>query len=212
MTRRRRRPERPSRNARPKSNRKGADANGKTVRGQLREMKVIKPYCAPVRSKLYNCLEPYGIPIVDFIERPSVTSIRDYAAKSRIELRTFENLKFGPLAPMYLPLHYEATFKVPAAQAAWAEYLIESTKRLHVAASHRINKKNRAWGNRRSGMPTPWNAKEGRDYARAGAENARRGAPPDGKAWIEDDCTEGNDIWKQVQEIRKKESKKNVRK
>lgn len=160
----------------------------------LHTFTVQKPYCTPCRDILYTALEPYGIPINAFSERTTYRSITSLAKLWKIELRTFENLKFGPAAPGYLPYAMEAKFSVPKAQASWAEYLIESTGRLCVTGG-RINAKNREWGDRRLGkMPVPWDKSAGIQYARS----SRLTPPEDDRPWIESSCSAGKALWQEV--------------
>lgn len=154
---------------------------------------VQKPFCAPCRDFVYTALEPYGIPVFNYSEKATGLSIKDAAKLWKIELRTFENLKYGPGAATFLPFAQQATFSVPKAQASWAEYLIESTGRLCVTGG-RIDAKNRKWGDRRLGkMPTPWDKRAGVQYAQS-----RIQPPENGKPWIESSCSAGKKLWQEV--------------
>lgn len=167
---------------------------------------VQKPFCSPARSVIMSALQPYGVPVLALTESVSKISIKDYAKLAKIELRTFENLKYGPGAVVFLPLAMEARVTVPAQQAQWAEYLLERTMRLAVTGG-RINKDNRRWADQHGGnMPTPWDAQEGKAYAR---QQERLHRPGQGEAWIESSCKEGNDVWQAVMKAANEAKKKN---
>ena len=180
-----------------------------SILGGVHRFKVLKPYCAPCRSSVYEALQTYGVPILNYEEQVARTKVSDYANKMKLELKTFENLKYGPAVVMFLPLHCEATFSVPVQQANFAEYLIESTDNLMVAQGYRVDKRNRKWGNRRNDMPTPWDKEAATEYAQGkGHTKAFAEQIEQGKAVVESGCSKGNDIWSQVQKI-KKEAEKN---
>ena len=106
--------------------------------GQLHTLTVQKPFCAPCRDRLLTAFyieddtgKPrdgdarYGVPLYNLRESVRTVSVPDAAKLWKIELKDRENLKYGPMAVMWLPTAWQATFDVPAQQAKWAEYLCE---------------------------------------------------------------------------------------
>lgn len=140
--------------------------------GATHRFTVQKPFCCPFGDLIERTLTPYGVKIISVSRSRTVNvSIADYAQMVRIELKTFENLRYGPAALMFLPLAVQCDLVVKKSQAEWAEYLIERSRRMCVVGG-RINAKNRDWANQHGGqMPRPW---------------------------VEKDCSEGNAIWSQV--------------
>lgn len=168
--------------------------------GELHEFTVQKPFCAPCRSNVYTALQPYGVPIFDYEEWTSSVSIAHMATIWKIELKTFENLKYGPAGLAFLPTAQCAKFRVPANRARWVYYLLRSSGRLAVTGGKR-----REWDTDSAAdhLPKAWDAKAGVQAAVA-AETAVLIPPGADKAWVETNCSKGNEIWKQVQEIRAK--------
>ena len=145
--------------------------------GEVHTFTVQKPFCCGPRQLIIQALQPYGVKIVSLghDERVNI-SIKDYAQLAKIELKRMENLRYGPMAVMWLPMAMQCTVTVRKSQAEWAEYLIERSKRMCVVKGG-INSKNRDWANRHDGqMPRPW---------------------------VEKSCSEGNSIWKQVSDIQR---------
>ena len=60
----------------------------------------------------------------------------------KIEVKTFENLKYGPLAPGFLPMAIRAKFGVPKSRANQAEYWLWRTRRL-IVIDGTINERNK---------------------------------------------------------------------
>lgn len=163
---------------------------------------VQKPFCSPARDGIYTALESYGVPILKYSERNSMISLSSYTKMAHIELRTFENLKYGPAAILYLPKAIEARVTVPAAQAEWAEYLIERTMRFAVVGG-RIEKRNREWADQHGGkMPAPWDARA--SIASARQRSGGIAPPPDGEPWIETSCKSGRAVWDAVMDAAKR--------
>ncbi len=158
---------------------------------RLHQFTVQKPFCTPARGLVLTALNPYGVPIHGYRESLRVVSLRNAAKLLGVELRTFENLRYG----MLLPLAIQARFSVPSAQAAWAEGLLWSTGRLVVTGGSFGSLAD--WGKRRGGrMPKPWNARGSWQYSQT-----RQGTlqpPPDGQPWIEEGCHEGKEVWRAV--------------
>lgn len=149
--------------------------------GEVHTFTVQKPFCCGPRQLIIQALEPYGVKIVSLGPDEQVNiSIKDYAQLVRIEAKRMENLRYGPMIVMCLPLAMQCTVTVKKAQAEWAEYLIERSKRMCVVKGG-INSKNRDWANRHDGqMPRPW---------------------------VEKSCSEGNSIWRQVSDIQRGKEK-----
>lgn len=145
--------------------------------GAVHTFTVQKPFCCPASPLIMQALEPYGVKIVAMGQDRRVNiSTANYAQLAKIELKRMENLKYGPIAVVWLPLAIECDVTVRESQAEWAEYLIERSKRMCVIKG-RINKQNRDWANRHDGeMPKPW---------------------------LETSCSEGKNVWGQVSAIKK---------
>lgn len=140
---------------------------------------VQKPFCCGPRQLVMQALEPYGVKILSLgpDERVNI-SVTNYAQLAKIELKRMENLRYGPMAVMWLPMAMQCTVTVKKSQAEWAEYLIERSKRMCVVGG-RINSKNRDWANAHDGqMPRPW---------------------------VEKSCSEGNSLWSQVSSIKQEQ-------
>lgn len=131
---------------------------------------VEKPYCSPARP-IVMLLEKYGIPIINYKETIKTVPAGDYAKQMGINPQGITR---------NLPLAQRATFRVPNAQANFAEYLLLRTGKL-VIAGGAIDKRNETWAARHDGkMPQPW---------------------------IEKGCSEGKAIWAPVVK-RMKENKR----
>lgn len=145
--------------------------------GETHTFTVQKPFCCEPRQLVMQALEPYGVKIISLGEDHQVNiSVKDYAQLAKIELKRMENLRYGPMAVMFLPMAMACDVTVRKSQAEWAEYLIERSKRMCVVKGG-INSKNRDWANRHDGqMPRPW---------------------------VEKSCSEGNGIWSQVNDIQR---------
>lgn len=148
---------------------------------------VAKPYCSPARSIITGALQPYSVKIHAIEEHTKLISIRDFARRMKVELRTFENLKYGLAAPAYLPMCIIANVTVNEAAAAWAEYLLLRTGLLYVPGRY-VDPRNEAWAARHGGqMPPAWGK---------------------GQPWIERTCSEGMKQWAAVKEAAKREPAK----
>jgi len=166
--------------------------------GELHKFTVQKPYCTPCRSHVYTALQPFGVPIFDYEERTENISIMHMAEVWKIELRTFENLKYGPIGLTFLPMAQAASFSVPANRARWVYYLLRSSGRVAVTGGKRSEWDNDARGAK---LPTAWDKRAGVQAAMA-AEMKVLVPPGENKAWIESSCTDGNEMWKMVQKVR----------
>lgn len=170
--------------------------------GALHEFVVQKPFCAPCRSRVYTALNPYGIPVFRYEEWTDKISIKDAATLWRIELKTFENLKYGIAAVGFLPLSQAARLSVPANRARFAYYLLRSNLLAVVSGGERWTNDNHA-----QKLPKAWNQSAGIQAAVALEMNTL--VPPGkGKAWVESTCDDGNELWKQIQEIKQKEQER----
>ena len=144
-----------------------------------RTITVAKPYCSPARNIITGALQPYGVKIYGYAERTEKTELQGFLRRMKVEAKTWENLKFGPAAPMFLPMAIVAEVTVSEQAAAWAEYLLLRTGKLYVPGRY-VNKRNAEWANRHGGrMPPAWK---------------------DGKPWIEASCSEGVEAWEAVKE------------
>jgi hypothetical protein len=145
----------------------------------VRTLTVAKPYCFPARSIITGALQPYGVKIHNIREQVIKVSLLDFARRMKIELKTFENLKFGPAAPIFLPMAVHAQVTVNEAAAAWAEYLLLRTGKLYVPGRY-VDPRNQQWAEKHGGrMPPAWN---------------------EGKPWIEANCKDGVQAWQQVKD------------
>lgn len=141
---------------------------------QTRTITVAKPYCSPARRIITGALQPYGVKIHAISERVEEAALDGFLRRMRVELRTWDNLKFGPIAAVWLPMAIIAEVTVNAKAAAWAEYLLLRTGRLYVPRDY-VDPRNKAWAERHGGtMPPAWNDK---------------------KPWIETSCQKGMDAW-----------------
>lgn len=164
--------------------------------GDLHTFVVEKPYCCPPREIILAALHPIGIPIYDLRQWSENISLATFAQRMKIELRTFENLQYGPLAPGFLPMSCRASFSVPAARANQAEYWLLRTQRLLIVKGA-INPRNQLAADKHNGiMPRASDPKRGEAYARK-----REGNDPDPR--LESTCTQAHELWRQVNELAK---------
>ena len=172
--------------------------------GTLHEFVVQKPYCAPCRKRVFTALNPYGIPVFRYEEWEDTISIMDAAAIWKIELKTFENLKYGPAGIGFLPMAQAARFNVPANRARWAYYLLRSSGLLAVVKGDK-----REWQSDSAAdhLPTAWDKTAGIKAA-VNLEFSPLVPPGAGKAWIESGCDSANELWKQIQQIKDSEVKR----
>lgn len=149
-----------------------------------------KPFCSPSRPIITAALNKHGVTFHYFEERTLDVAMKDLERRMKIEEKRRENLKYGPMAAMYLPMAWEGTFYVSKDQASWAEYLLERTQHVMVVKGG-VDKRNREWADRHEGvMPTPWEdpgCKEGQQvlkYLQATlkvSEAEKKGKPKKGK-------------------------------
>lgn len=122
-----------------------------------RTLTVAKPYCTPARSIITGALNPYGVKVHSINEHCKLVSLRDFARRMKVELRTHENLKYGAAAPGFLPSAWVAQVTVNESAAAWAEYLLLRTGLLYVPGQY-VNRRNEQWAEKHGGaMPPQWN-------------------------------------------------------
>ena len=144
---------------------------------RTRVITVAKPFCAPARGIITGAFQPYGVKVYDIAETPMKISVLDFARRMRVEAKTWENLRYGPLAALFLPLATVAKIRVNESAAAWAEYLLLRTGKLYVPGQY-VNRRNEQWAARHGGqMPAAWR---------------------DGKPWVEASCSEGVQAWQSV--------------
>lgn len=168
----------------------------------LHAFKVEKPFCAPCTVAVAELSNKYELPIYGYKESVSQTSIKDFARKMRMELKSFENLKYGPAAIAFLPLACTATFQVPKARARWFEDIINYDGRLQIVEGT-IDPKSYARG-KRGKIRYAW--KERADYqgsvGAGGIKSYKMAGMEVGQSpQVESNCKKGNAIWKQVDKI-----------
>lgn len=151
-----------------------------------RTLTIAKPYCMPARGIVTKALQPYGVKIYSYHEEVQKLELRGFLRRMGVEIRKWENLKFGPGAIMWLPQAWVAQVEVSEKQAAWAEYLMLRTGRLYVPGRY-VNKRNADWAARHGGhMPPAWKDK---------------------KPWIEGGCKDGAAAWQPIKEATKEDGK-----
>ena len=144
-----------------------------------RTLTVAKPFCGPARHIVTGALDPYGVHIYAYGEEVQRLELQGFLRRMGVEIRKWENLKYGPGALMWLPQAIVANVTVGAKQAAWAEYLMLRTGRLYVPGRY-VNQRNADWAARHGGqMPPAWKDK---------------------KPWIEGSCKDGLEAWQPVKE------------
>lgn len=165
----------------------------------VRTITVAKPFCSPARNIITAAFAPYGVKCHRITERTKLISLHDFARRMKVELRTHENLKYGPTAaPAFLPMAIVADVTVNEKAAAWAEYLLLRTGLLYVPGKYQ-NPRNEQWAAQHNGrMPPAWD---------------------NGTPWIEASCSNGIEAWqgakqaiKQAQNARKQQQKGKGRK
>ncbi len=171
--------------------------------GTLHMFEVQKPLCAPCRSRVYGALYKYAVPIFRYEEWTARMSIREAATLWKIELKTFENLKYGPVFFGFVGTSQCARFYVPDTQARWAFRLLRSNL-LAVTKGGKDLKTGKSWRNDAFGeMPIAWNA----ETAIRHAVNRELTPPGEGQAWVESNC-EDKEVWEQIRKIREKQENK----
>lgn len=152
-----------------------------------RTITVAKPFCSPARDIITAAFAPYGVKVHGIKEHTRLLSLHDFARRMRVELRTHENLKYGPAAaPFFLPMAIIAEVTVNEKAAAWAEYLLLRTGLLYVPGKY-VNRRNEEWAAKHGGaMPPAWN---------------------NGQPWIERSCSDGIAQWQEAKAVIKKASK-----
>lgn len=175
--------------------RRHAATNGNTRRTELHRFTVEKPFCTPCRSILIPLAEKYEIPMYNYEEGVNKISLREVAKRMRVELKTFENLKYGNAAVVYLPMSCWATFDVPAARARWFEDIIHYSRRCYVTKGT-IDPKSfdRGW---KGEIRHAWKEQPG--YRGRVGTGGIRGSGPQ----VEATCKQGKDLWDQVSKLAK---------
>ena len=136
-----------------------------------RTITVAKPYCAPCRGIVMTALQNYGVRVHGYEERAQTVSARQAFQVSKMP---------STETPTHLPVAQVARVTVSEKQAAWAEYLLLRTGKLHVIGDY-VNRRNEAWAARHGGrMPVAWQ---------------------EGKPWIERSCSEGKHAWRQAKRV-----------
>lgn len=152
-------------------------------RPATRVITVAKPFCSPARDIITGAFQPYGVKLYGYREEVKKMSLRDFARRMKLELKTLENLRYGPAAPFFLPMAVWAYVEVSEQAAAWAEYLLLRTGKLYVPGEY-VNRRNAEWAARHGGqMPPAWQ---------------------EGKPWIEASCSEGVQAWQPVKDAAKR--------
>jgi len=135
---------------------------------------IAKPFCLPARGIIEPLFRKYGVKLYDIKEKTLMISPLDFARRMKVELRRWENLRYGPAALMWLPMALHATVTVKTSQARWAEYLMIRTGKLYVPGKY-FDRRNQAWAEKHGGvLPPAWGDK---------------------KPWIETKCKEGVEKW-----------------
>ncbi|MGB7204254.1 MAG: hypothetical protein WBD37_02135 [Anderseniella sp.] len=152
---------------------------------------VQKPYCSPARYKILSALQPYGVIVgdTDIEEKVVRTSIKTLLQRMKIELRTWENLKYGgPIGlAMYLPSAIEAKIRVRTSQAEFAKYLLAASGKLTIE-NDADGKSAKAGYNRNGIMPTASDPRRTRKYVLDKTKSVQIAEP---------ECAEGKALWKQ---------------
>jgi hypothetical protein len=167
--------------------------------GRLHKFVVEKPYCCPATEIIVAALHPIGVPIYDCRDWVETQSLATFAERMKIELQTFENLRFGILAPGFLPMACRASFYVPEARANQAEYWLWRTNRLMVVEGE-INPRNKISAAKHNGvMPRASDPKRGHAYAISKEVNGTTISVPT----LDSSCKQAQELWDQVLKIAK---------
>lgn len=173
---------------------------------------VEKPFCCPADEIVAAALHPIGIPVLNLKSWIENQALSTFAERMKIEVRTFENLKYGPMAPGFLPMAIRASFSVPKSRANQAEYWLWRTRRL-IVIDGEINPRNKVAAIKHNGkMPRASDPSKGLAYARAlqayasgSAEKPTMQAP-----MLESSCKQAQELWAQVHALAKKKKKKST--
>lgn len=170
---------------------------------------VEKPYCSPCRTKILQALQPFGVVVLNqdtsMNERVVKTDIKSLAQRFRIELKTFENIKYGGIGLLqYLPQANQAEVVVRKTQAGWAEDLLVASGWFIIINGH-IPKRGieSRMGQRRQKPKKAWSkhtAQWASEQARYDGLNDRLSAIGDN----EPQCQEAKAAWKQIINARDK--------
>lgn len=160
------------------------DLRGSFDQPGTRVITVAKPFCAPARDIITGAFQPYGIKMHGYREEVQKVSLQGFARRMKLEMRTFENLKFGPAAVIFLPMAVVAHVTVSEKAAAWAEYVLLRTGKLYVPGEY-VNARNEEWASKHGGkMPPAWG---------------------EGKPLIESSCSAGKAAWGPVRDAMRKD-------
>lgn len=140
-----------------------------------------KPWCTPSRGIIEPVLRKYGVKVYGFSEAPRMANpLMVLKMTSKIP----GDLRF--VTPNALPIAQIAKITVSKEAAAWAEYLLLRTGKLHRIGGY-INRRNQQWAAKYNGqMPPAWD---------------------NGTPWIETSCNDGIDAWQQVKQAAKNAQK-----
>ena len=170
------------------------------VTGKLHKFVVEKPFCCPASDIIVAALHPVGIPIYEMEDWVEQESLGNFAKRMKIELQTFENLRYGVLAPGFLPMACRASFSVPEQRANQAEYWLWRTARL-VVIDGVVNPRNEISAAKHNGvMPRASDPRRGSAYAQSKEGNRRTVSAPK----LESSCKQAQALWDQVLKLASK--------
>lgn len=165
---------------------------------ELHTFVIEKPFCCPADQIVTAALHPIGIPIFNMKTWIEQQSLATMAERMKIELKTFENLKYGPFSPGFLPMACRARFQVPKTRANQAEYWLWRTRRVIVVGGE-INPRNRVSAIKHNGkMPRASDPSTGTAYALY-----LQGKPTNQAPMLESSCQQARELWDQVNKMAK---------
>lgn len=167
---------------------------------ELHTFVVEKPFCCPPDEIVTAALHPIGVPVFNLTSWVEQQSLKHFAERMKIEMRTFENLQYGPFAPGFLPMAFRAKFQVPKSRANQAEYWLWRTRRVIVVGGE-VNPRNRVSAVRHNGkMPRASDPSKGQAYARALQAYASTSPtqPTLQAPMLESSCKQAQELWNQV--------------
>lgn len=170
---------------------------------ELHTFVIEKPFCCPPDEIVMAALHPIGIPVFEMTCWVEQQSLKSFAERMKIEMKTFENLRFGPFAPGFLPMACRAKFKVPKTRANQAEYWLWRTRRVIVVGGE-VNPRNRVSAIAHNGkMPRASDPSKGQAYARAlqAYATASPSQPTIQSPMLESSCKQAQELWGQVNQM-----------
>ena len=163
---------------------------------ELHTFVVEKPFCCPPDDIVYAALHPIGIPVFELKSWVEKQSLKNFAERMKIEMKTFENLQYGPFSPGFLPMAFRASFKVPKTRANQAEYWLWRTRRVIVVVGE-VNQRNRVSAIAHNGkMPRASDPNSGQAYALY-----LQGKPTEQEPMMESSCKQAQELWNQVNKM-----------